>query len=125
MSGDSELIEALAGVTLFIEATDCEQSYVWRMATKEAGRGWDQSSLGYGRMAGKFKGQEVWVSIQLARIDGQKVCFYHATSRFVDHNLVLSYIESIAPATAKTDGRLNHTDAMNCILSFKIPQWPL
>lgn len=106
----------LEGVVGFIEATNAEMHLIWHQC-QDAKRKYEQEtgwlkSIGSVKVNGKK--HELWVSIFIISIDGQRVACYHPTSRFVDWDLVKKHIETIAPASAKDEsGRLNHADAAN------------
>lgn len=105
----------LDGVVGFIEATNAEMHYIWHQC-KETGRKYEQETGWLKHITTvKVNGKkyDLWVSIFIIRIDGARVACYHPTSRIVDWDLVKKYIKSIAPESAKKNGKLNHTDATN------------
>ena len=60
------------------------------------------------------KDMQVCISLKKATVDGRLICFYHATSRFVDHDMIKAWIKKWAPASAYDEsGCLNHADSMN------------
>jgi hypothetical protein len=102
----------LEGVVGFIEANSFEQHSIYKEAL-EAKRTYVGQTSGYILQAGTFHEYDVWVSVTFATISGQRLAFYYPTSRYVDYELVRKWIESVAPESAKEDGRLVHSDGMN------------
>lgn len=66
---------------------------------------------------GKNKKMPVCISVLTAEVNGYKLLFYHATSRYVDHDMIRKWLDDNMPVTAFEDNdprtRLNHTDANN------------
>jgi len=76
---------------------------------------WIQDNSGFGREIGKIgRGKPVFVSFSFYAIGGKYICFYNATSRFVDWTMVEDYIKKFAPKydnghrTAMTDANNFH-----------------
>jgi len=115
LSDDEGLERDLEGVIGFCEATSDEQHGVWgRLVNHRApALTWKQHG-GWGREIGRLDDRPIFVSLSFVSVGGHKVCFYEATSTVVDHTMVREYIETIAPASAKSEGgRLNHTNSGN------------
>ena len=109
---DGDLARFLAGVVGVIDATRCEQSYIYEHATRH-GAVWKSDNVGRGVPVGFVGDDPVYVSLSTATVNGGKVLFYEATSKVVDHDLVRAWLEKHLPATARVDGQLNHSDATN------------
>lgn len=115
LSDDEGLVKDLADVIGFCDATREEEHSVWSSLVqhRDPPLTWEQHG-GHGRGVGLIDGRPVFVSLTFNTVGGHRVCFYHATSTVVDHDMVRAYIEAIAPETAwETPDRLNHTDATN------------
>jgi len=55
----------------------------------------------------------VCVDFSFAKINGKYVCFYDATSRIVDHQMVENYIKENYPVKWDSGSRTAMTDGMN------------
>lgn len=107
---DKELAAFLQGVTGLVEATNEEKFRLWQQFQAE----WTDDSAGLLETVGTFAGMPVCVSLHLSNVRGERLLFYHATSRVVDHRLIDQWIEAVMPATARrANGRVNKTDAAN------------
>ena len=95
----------------FVEATHCEQFYLWKEYHKKCY--WEQISEGFGRTIGHIDEYPVFVSFNFAKIYGKRICFYEATSRYVDHTMVEEYIKTYYPLRWDNNTRIAMTDAMN------------
>jgi hypothetical protein len=88
----------------FVEATSEEQFHLWsdnkyHMEPKYR-HDWQQDHAGFAEQIGCVNNDEkmpIWIAYSFAIIDGYRVCFYEATSRFVDHDLVEKHIEKYDP----------------------------
>jgi hypothetical protein len=117
-----EMIEAgmdrneakLFSTIFFVEATHTEQFYLWK--EYHEGHQWVQDSEGFYKTIGFIKddtSMPVTVSFSFIEIHGKRVCFYEATSIYVDHNMVQEYIKSHYPVKWDNNMRTAMTDAMN------------
>jgi len=98
----------------FVEATRCEQLYIWS-EWKERLK-WKEDGSGVGICIGhinKQKTKPVWVSFGFAELNGKRICFYDVTSRFCDHTMVEDYIKSKYPVKYDNGTRTAMCDAMN------------
>ena len=98
----------------FVEATHCEQYYLWNDWHERVD--WKQDGSGFGICIGhinKKKTKPVFVSFFFVEINGKRVCFYECTSRFVDHTMVENYILERYPVKYDGGTRRAMTDAMN------------
>jgi hypothetical protein len=89
-----------------VEATNIEQHCLWRQwhyrpDPEPTGREvqWEEISLGFWQVIGDLgKDRPVAVSVSFALVNGALVGFYEATSRFVDHDMVKSWMAKNFPA---------------------------
>lgn len=106
-----------------VEATDLETHHLWLDWSEESeSRGWgepthprlpwEQIALGYGDTVGEFGGMPVAVSVTFARVLGQVIVFYEATSQVVDHRMVEKWTQTAFPASR---GRTNATNFHICV----------
>ena len=86
-------------------------------SASRASRG-EQISLGYGETVGHFGGMPVAVSVTFARVCGQVIAFYEATSQVVDHRMVEKWTRTAFPASR---GRTNATNFHICIHALTSP----
>lgn len=86
---------------------------------------WEEISSGFSLCLGYLdeenNDKSVYVSFRFAIINGKKVCFYNATSRFVDHEMINKWLITRFQLTHDGYTRWNHSDATNfhnCIQSL-------
>lgn len=114
----TEQEQKLKETVFFVEATGCERHFLWKENEERKGQehhlDWKQDMMSFWETIGyigKGKSRPVCVSFSFALLDGKRVCFYDATSRYVDHTMVEEFIERYP---VKWDGtRRAMTDAMN------------
>jgi hypothetical protein len=112
---DPEIIGFMEGAVGFCEATREEEHSIWSTLVnhRDPPVTWEQHG-GVGMTVGYLDDRPVHVSLSHVDVAGHKVIFYHATSTVVDHDMIRTFIEAIAPQSAwEGPGRLNHTDATN------------
>lgn len=98
----------------FVEATGYEQLSIWQEFHKE--NDWVQDLCGFAQTIGyidKKKTKPVVVSYAFAIVNGQRICFYEAVSRYVDHTMVEKHIEKNYPVRYDNGHRRAMSDAMN------------
>lgn len=119
----SDVIEYLDGVVGIVEANSFENMMLWeRNRTQIEPKSWVSSGGGYLVTMGEISSMPVCVSILSAMIDGQKILFWHATSKVVDHRLIDAWFKENLPKSAfRSDGYVNGTDAMNFHNVFRTP----
>ena len=106
----------LSGITGAIEATDVERHCLEEKYTRY-GVAWESSSGGLLTAVGSVGDMPVCISLNKAKIGGEIILLYHATSQVVDHRMVRKWLENNLPASAKReDGRIKHADANNADL---------
>jgi len=122
-SRDENEANRLAAVFL-VEATDFEALCLWSEWAEEAHDKdgplrhrhrripWQQISLGYGETVGHFGRMPVAVSVTFARVLGQIIVFYEATSQVVDHRMVDKWLTTAFPASR---GKTNATNFHICV----------
>lgn len=118
-----EVAEYLQGVVGVVEANSFEKFALWQINENKLDgvkRSWKAGGHGYGPTVGHLVTEDgtkpVAISILCDVVDGRKLLFYYAMSRFVDHDLPRAWLEQHLPDSAfegEGRGRLNHVDAMN------------
>jgi hypothetical protein len=104
----------LKASVFFVEATRCEQIYIWEEWKKLCE--WKEIGSGIGICVGhinKQKTKPVWVSFNFAILNGKHICFYEVTSRFSDSVMVEDFIKTKYPVKYDKGTRLAMCDAMN------------
>ncbi len=112
----------LAAVFL-VEANDFAQHHLWLDWSEEAkARGWgpadhprvawEQIHIGYGEGVGHIGKRPVFVTVTFARVLGQVIVFYEATSQVVDHEMVEEWTRKAFPASR---GKTNATNFHICV----------
>lgn len=77
---------------------------------------WNNDGQGFGKTVGYINGKEdqaVVVAFNFAAIGDKWVCFYHATSRFVDWTMIEKYIDDNWPVKYDNGTRTARVDASN------------
>lgn len=97
--GDENMRDKMEQSHFFIEANGFEKMVLWRSHEKETN--WKDLGVGYWQVIGyideKNRKKSVCVSFHFSCLHGQWVCFFEATSRFVDHNMVHAFINKHFP----------------------------
>lgn len=87
-----------------VKATHFEKLSFWKENDQDPRVKWEHISTGQEHQVGTIKiGRKVWpvtVVVSFAILNGLLVAFYEPTSRFVDHDMVLTWINSESPAYA-------------------------
>lgn len=112
---DEELAEFLDGATAFCQATYEEQYGIWKRFVLEQERGpeW-RGGISFGLTIGYLDDRPIYVVLSPVQFAGHKIIFYEAISQVVDHQLVRTFIETVAPDSARSpSGWLNNSDAAN------------
>lgn len=103
----------LETTAFFVEATDYERMGLWREHHKEYG--WEEDNSGFSKTIGHINDDHtkpVTVCFFFAKIFGKRICFYEATSRYVDHTMIEEWIEKNYPIAWNGTSRAM-TNAMN------------
>lgn len=111
--------EKFKSSVFFIEATHNEQHELWRQFNKETN--WKQDLQGAMIYIGSIFDDErmpVYVTFSFIHIFGKRICFYEATSRFVDHQLVENWITKNYHVKWDNGTRNAMTDAQNFHLAI-------
>lgn len=124
-SGDAQNDHNTREAVYLVEATHFEVHALWLEYSEEAlahGWGsadtrirrvpWQQIGLGYGANIGTFGKMPVVVAVSFARIHGQVVAFYEATSQVVDYRMVEKWRGKQFPAAR---GRTNPMNFGHCL----------
>ena len=111
--------EKLKSTVFFVEADSFTQHALWKQ-WHDKNIGWEEDNSGFGSCIGNIgkKKREVWVSFMFAKIFGKRICFYHATSRFVDHTMIEKYLETNYPVKWDKGTRRAMCDADNFHLAM-------
>jgi len=111
--------EKLKTSMFFVEATSCEQQYLW--AENHEKLEWVQDNMGFWQIVGyinKDNDMPVCVSFSFVTILGKRICFYDVTSRFSDSKMVENFIEKNYNVKWDSGRRLAMTDAANFHLAI-------
>lgn len=99
----------------FIEATSCEQFYLWKEWNKECN--WQEDNFGHSQIIGfldkKKKVKPINISFSFAKIFGKRICFYTAISRFIDQELIREWLDKNYPVMWDNGKRRAIADAQN------------
>ena len=119
MSVNYEMARFLEGVVGVVEATSCEQQYLWQdnRVDKFVGpaiKPWKENLAGCLQCVGHFAKAPIYISLRTAEIDGHKILFWNATSQVVDYRVIEAWMEANIPQSARrSDGYINQSDATN------------
>jgi len=107
--------EKLKRTQFFVEASDYERYSLWKENHDKIE--WVEDNMGCYRTIGQIESNEeilpVTVCFSFCQINGKYVCFYYATSRGVDWDMVDKYIEKWYPVKYDKETRRAMTDAQN------------
>ena len=120
-TNDDAQITHLKTATHMVEATDFEQSCLWRdwhytprLLGSPRRCAWEQISLGLHKKIGTLANFPVHVSVSFARVEGALVAFYEATSRVVDHDMVKTWlIDSFPSALSWSNAQNFHNTVLD------------
>lgn len=102
------------GIVGVVDATSFEQLMLWQEEEKAAlPKRWETINPGILETIGALADMPVCLSLSKVRVGGHLLLFIEATSQVVDHRMIDKWLEDNLPDTAKRDGRVNRTDAMN------------
>jgi len=107
--------EKLQESVFFVEATSCEQFYLWKEHHK-VDFFWEEDPCGFSQVIGCIDGDEnkvVNVCFRFAGILGSRVCFYEVVSRYSDATMVEEWIETNYPKKWDKGHRRAMTNATN------------
>lgn len=112
--------EFIADVIGAVEATSFERHSLWQEYTS-TGTKWKDSGHGIGTVVGLIDDRPIFIALNTAVIDNDKVLFYEATSQLVDWVMIEEWLQKNLPDTArKKDGRVRKTDAQNFYNIFSL-----
>ena len=105
----------LEGVVGVCQATHAERHFVWNSYHYDRGLvSWVSGGGGPGVKVGEIAGEQVWISLLVDVIEGQKILWVDATSQVVDHRMIEDWLKKHLPQSAFNDrGYINSTDATN------------
>jgi hypothetical protein len=95
----------LMSAAAVVEADSFAQQMLWERWNERIE--WESESLGHGLHIGKVDDRPVYVSFSYAKIKGETVVFWYATSQVVDYKMIEDWIKP------KTHSYSTSTDAMN------------
>lgn len=107
-------LQNLKKTCFFIEASSFEQHCLWREFNKKFK--WVDISSGCSLHIGNINNDEnmsVWVSFNFATIFNKVICFWYPTSRFVDHDMIVNFIQDNYPVKWNNNSLYAMTDANN------------
>ena len=101
-----------------VEATNYESHHLWVDYSEESKRHgwgdariervpWEQITLGYHKTIGRCARKPVHVSVTFARVKGQIIAFYEATSLVVDHRIVEQWTAKEFPSSRGKTNPMN------------------
>lgn len=105
--------ERFNSVVFFIEADSYAQQSLWEQYNKETN--WKQDTKGYFQQLGMIDNDEnkpVCVSFSFAEIFGKRICFYECCSRYMDANIIETWIKKYYPVKWNNN-QYAMTDATN------------
>lgn len=109
--------EKLKRVDFFVEANRFAIHELWSKYYGSNNKAdkleWIQDMSGFGRTVGYINNSPVSVEFSFYTIGDRFVCFYYATSRFVDWNMITEYLDKNWPVKYDNDSRRARTDAEN------------
>ncbi len=106
-------------VVFMVEATHCEQHYLWLTSFHtDVGYGkvksWEQEMAGHTCIIGEFGEMPINVCFFYAKIEGRRVCFYEVVSMVTHSDMVEKWMEPRTRHMKWDSGtRPAHCDAMN------------
>lgn len=102
-----------------VEATDCERLFLWKDYSKDAivkteinRYTWEQMNPGICPKIGELAGFPVCVSCFWNKINGIMVCFWEATSRVVDYEMVKKWVLGRCRPTCQSTNAMNFHNAI-------------
>src|SRR4029077_8557157 len=101
MKPDSEMAKFLEGTVGVCEATDNEQHSLWERWHERVE--WEQNCSGLMETVGTLVEMPVCISLRTAKINGQKIIFWRATSQVVDHRMIDKWLNAALPKSAFRD----------------------
>ncbi len=109
--------QKLEETVFFVEANSFETFCLWQKNHNKENQTWEQDMSGFGKTVGYINDESdkvVFVSFTFYIINGKRVCFYEATSRYVDHTMVDDLIKSFGKTYngsiyCKTDAQNFHS----------------
>lgn len=98
MSIKSDIEDYFKDVVFTVDANSFEQHALWMMYHyKDVGYGqvlrWEEESRGHGITIGHVKDMPVVLSLNYARIEGRRVCFFYGCSQVVDYRMVDKWMD--------------------------------
>jgi len=131
--------EKLAATDFFVEADSFSISALWSKYFYDPKQGktkfpssgemlhWEQDGSGFARCVGFIghgKSKPVMVTFSWYLIGTKYVCFYNASSRFVDWTMIEEYLDKNFPIKYDNESRIARTDASNFVNCYHWCQEP-
>lgn len=108
---DYEVDPRFKDTEFLIEADEFAQFALWR---EWHGRvKWEEESAGLAYTVGEIGGSPVVVSCFWAKLNGHRVCFYNATSRVIDWEMIETWLKRACYPLWDSKTRHAQTNAMN------------
>lgn len=114
---NEELFDFLEGAIGFCEATREEQCGIWwRFIHDKPNPPEWREGIGFALTIGYIDDRPIHLVLLPVQFNGHKIIFYEATSQVVDHVMIDTFIETVAPDSARSiSGIINRADAANFI----------
>ena len=116
------LDERFSDCKFLVEATSCEQHYLW--CEFHDALPWEEDCMGFAYKICELDNQPVMICFTFCKINGHRICFYYGSSQVVDHKAIKDFLfKNFNVKYDKT--RWAHCDAMNfshclsCVLKTK------
>lgn len=116
-------VKKLESCVFFIEATTCEQYYLWKDYHIESN--WKDDSQAFSYTIGFINDDinlGVRVTFTFAEVYGYIICFYSCDSRYSDYFMIENFIKDNFPVYHDKGTRLsmvNATNFHNCIIPLR------
>jgi hypothetical protein len=96
------ILDNLKNATVVVEANSFEELRHWEKWSPR--RKWEQTPIGHVITIGKLDDRPVVIQFNYAKINGESVVFWHATSQVVDYKMIDKWMmERVNPSAMKTD----------------------
>lgn len=112
MRMSDELKEFLSDVFGIIEANDYERQCLWDLWHESVD--WQSNNDGYFHKLTGTYGEDIWISLQCAFINGKRVLFWYPSGRHADYTVIDNWLDSQFENVTKTDASNSHIVIHRC-----------